>query len=81
MQLGQKVVSNRDFSGVPSGTHGVVDEIYDGGVMVAWDLPDRPLPENWQYEGQWAAQPGVPLRDGFSEGEYQFLDSVEEKCT
>ena len=25
-----------DFSGVPAGTKGVVSEVYDEGVMVAW---------------------------------------------
>lgn len=73
-KIGTRVRSRREFNGVPSGTEGVVDQTYDGGVMVAWDLRDRPLPDNWEYRGQWAGEPGVPLRDGFSEEEWRFLE-------
>ena len=78
MKLGTKVKTLYGLSGVPVGTVGLVDEIYDGGVMIAWDLEDRPLPEGWVYEGQWAAEPGVPLRDGFSEEEWRMLEKIEE---
>lgn len=42
-KIGTKVKSNVDFSGVPKGTIGIIDDHYgtDGeilGVMVAWDL-------------------------------------------
>lgn len=71
--IGAYVISRTDFSGVPAGTMGMIDELYDGGFMVAWDLPDRPLPEDWTYEGQWAVMPGIPLRDGFSYSELKHL--------
>ncbi len=63
--VGARVRSKRAFQGVPKATEGLIDEDYDTGVMVAWDLRDRPLPANWRYTGQWAGKPGVPLRDGF----------------
>ena len=34
--VGDQVMVLADFSGVPAGTKGLVSEIYDGGVMVAW---------------------------------------------
>lgn len=45
--VGARVRSLRDFSGVDEGTEGVIDEDYGSGVVVAWDLEDRPLPEGY----------------------------------
>lgn len=28
-----------DFFGIPAGSIGTVDEVYDGGVMIRWDPP------------------------------------------
>lgn len=42
-KVGTRVKTLTDFSGVPAGTEGVIDEDYFTGVMVAWDLPDSPL--------------------------------------
>ncbi len=42
--VGAKVRCLCDFPGVPMDTVGQIVEDYDTGIMVAWDLPDRPLP-------------------------------------
>ena len=76
--VGTRVRSSRDFYGVPKGTEGIIDEHYGTGIMVAWDLPDRPLPKGY------LAHDGVPffrsgiLRDGFDATELEYLDRVEE---
>lgn len=43
-------------------------------LMVAWDLPDRPLPPGYRaYDGRPAVRSGL-LRDGFDkDGELEFL--------
>lgn len=76
-QLGVRVRSLVDFSGVPKGTEGVIDKDYGTGVTIAWDLPDRPLPPGYrQYDGKPMIQTGI-LRDGFDkERELQFLEVV-----
>lgn len=81
--VGRRVECLREFVGVPSGTRGVIDEIYGGerhaaGCMVAWDLPDRPLPADYTaYDGRSAATPGAPLRDGFSRRELRYLRALK----
>lgn len=79
---GVRVRVLRAFVGVPEGTEGVVDEIYEDGdgrpvgCMVAWDLPDRPLPPDYRkYDGRPAIQSGL-LRDGFSWDELGALDAI-----
>jgi hypothetical protein len=38
----------RDVMDIPAGTRGLIDEVYEDGVIVAWDLPpDHPLPSDW----------------------------------
>lgn len=85
--VGTRVRSNREFSGVPEGTEGVIDEDYGSGVMVAWDLPDKPLPDHYMkaiphYHPSTTDPQGfeVPvLRDGFDkDDELQFLDVVDD---
>ncbi len=73
--VGRRVVSLRDFASVPAGTVGVIDEDYGTGVMVAWDLPDAPLPEGYRvYDGRARVVMGI-LRDGFDKStELQFLE-------
>lgn len=71
--VGTRVVSLVPFSGVPAGTEGVIDHDYGSGVMVAWDLPDQPLPEGYsRWDGKPAFQSGL-LRDGFGKDELHFL--------
>jgi len=72
--IGTRVRSLVDFAGVPAGTEGVIDQDYGSGVMVAWDLPDRPLPPGYRaYDGRPAVRSGL-LRDGFDkDGELEFL--------
>jgi len=75
--VGIRVKSLRDFSGVPKGTEGVIDEDYGDGVMVAWDLPNRPLPKMYrQYDGKPTIISGL-LRDGFDKkSELHFLEKI-----
>jgi hypothetical protein len=77
--VGRFVRSNVDFAGVPKGTRGVIDEDYGTGVIVAWDLPDRPLPAGYrEWDGRAAYCAGTPLRDGFDkERELVYLEAVE----
>ena len=76
--IGQKVKSNRDFSGVPKGTDGLIVEDYNTGIKIAWDLPDKPIPKNktpQEIAKMWAIQPECPLRDWFDkQTELQYLD-------
>jgi hypothetical protein len=75
-KIGKRVKSNVDFSGVPAGTEGVIDEDYGSGVMVAWDLPNQPLPKGYEiWDGSPAFMTGL-LRDGFGNDELHFLDLV-----
>jgi len=83
MKIGTRVKSLRDFAGVPKGTEGVIDEDYGTGVMVAWDLPDKPLPKGYrQYDGlpipkEYRQYDGGILRDGFDkETELKFLERL-----
>ena len=63
--VGIHVVSLRDFACVPKGTEGVIDEDYGTGVMIAWDLPEQPLPPMYsKYDGKPTIQTNI-LRDGF----------------
>ena len=79
--IGCRVRSKVDFVGVPAGTEGVIDEGYSYGIekhglMVAWDLPDHPLPKGYAYwDGKPAIQTGI-LRDGFQQEELGFLELV-----
>lgn len=74
VRLGARVRSLVGFAGVPAGTEGVIDELYESGFMVAWNLDDRPLPPGYSslcreagFEPAWQAQRGAPLRDGFND--------------
>jgi hypothetical protein len=82
-KVGTFVRSNVAFSGVPKGTLGVIDEDYGTGVMVAWNLPDQPLPRGYRaWDGRPACSPGAPLRDGFDkERELVYLARVEGRCS
>lgn len=79
IKLGLRIKTNRDFVDVPTGTEGIIDEDYGTGVMVAWDLPDNPLPAGWSKHRSVNNRIGrKPLRDGFNKkAELQYLDVVE----
>jgi hypothetical protein len=70
--IGTRVKALRGFSGVPINTEGIVDAHYPAGVMVAWDLEDRPLRPDYAERILGGMLPlpqaaiGAPLRDGFS---------------
>ena len=78
MKIGTRVRTTRDFVLVPKGTEGVVDEDYGSGVMVAWDMPDNPLPPGYrEWDGKPAVCTGI-LRDGFDKRlELHWLEVVE----
>ena len=75
-RVGTRIRTLQEFSGVPQGCEGVIDEDYGTGVMVAWDLADSPLPVGYrQYDGRPAFASGI-LRDGFSWSELDYLEIV-----
>lgn len=76
-KVGTRIRTLRAFVSVPEGTEGVIDEDYETGVMVAWDLKDQPLPDGYhRHDGRSAIQTGF-LRDGFDkQTELQFLERV-----
>jgi len=79
IRIGLRVRSLVDFSRVPKGTEGVIDQDYGTGIMVAWDLPDRPLPEGYSaYNGsKWTIEKGI-LRHSFNkEAELKYLEAVK----
>lgn len=77
--IGKRVRTLCAWSGVPVHAEGVIDEVYDGGeaIMVAWDLPDHPLPAGYcQYDGVPVIQSNI-TRDGFrGDGDWQWLEIV-----
>ena len=80
MNIGTQVKTKVGFSGVPKGTKGLIVEDYGTGLTVAWDLPDRPLPQNTPEEiaKMYAVNPQCPLRDGFDkETELHFLEELK----
>lgn len=71
--VGTWVRTLRAFVSLPRGTVGVIDYDYGDGVMVAWDLPEQPLPEGYEeYDGQPAIKSNI-LRDGFAWNELHTL--------
>lgn len=77
-QVGTYVKSLRDFLDVPQGTEGVIDELYSGGVMVAWNLPSSPLPAHYcAFDGVPAIRSRI-LRDGFSDDELVYLEPISK---
>lgn len=80
-EVGTRVRSRRDFVGVPKGTEGVIDEHYTicnrPGLMVAWDLPDRPLPAGYHIHDGRPACVCPYLRDGFNITEVGYLELLD----
>lgn len=76
-KVGTRVKSLTPFYGVPLGTEGVIDEDYDTGITIAWDLPNSPLPKGYsKYDGKSAIATGI-LRDGFDkERELHLLEKI-----
>lgn len=76
--IGARVKLTCDFPGLSVGTEGIIDSDYNTGVMVAWDLPDRPLPPGYRYWDSSLAWNKNILRDGFNkERELQYLELVQ----
>lgn len=77
MKVGSRIRSLVNFSGVPKGTQGVIDEDYGSGFMVAWDLPKRPLPIGYSHYDEVPAIRSGILRDGFDKNtELHFLEEL-----
>lgn len=79
-QIGVYVKTLVSWPGVPVNTEGLIVEDYGTGVMVAWDLPNRPLPDLPPAEigAMYAINPKCPQRDGFDKvREFHFLEVVE----
>ena len=75
-KIGMRVRTVVGWSAVPRLSEGVIDEIYESGVMVAWDLPRQPLPPGYRvYDGRPAIVSRI-LRDGFGFEELQWLEVV-----
>lgn len=78
IQIGKRVKSLIDFASVPKGTQGVVDEHWQSpegiAIMVAWDLPERPLPNN--YNSYNLENKINILRDGFTPKEFKELEEI-----
>lgn len=75
--LGTRVRTLVDFSGVPMGTEGVIDEDYGTGVMVAWDRPGNPLPVGYKRYNWDEGVVFMILRDGFDKlRDLRFLELV-----
>jgi len=78
IQIGKRVRIMVDSSGVRKGTEGVIDEDYGIGIMVAWDVPDCPLPEGYSaYDEKFAFLIGMK-RNAFEKATgLDFLEVVE----
>jgi hypothetical protein len=75
VEIGARVKSLVAFCDVPAGTEGVIDELYEGGCMVAWDRKENPLPKDYvRIPGKIVF--GGPLRDGFSRDELHYLKKL-----
>jgi len=79
-KTGTRIKSLVEFTGVPKGTEGVIDEDYGNGVMIAWDKPNKhsaALPPGYKkHNGEPYIKTGI-LRDGFSKkDELQYLEVV-----
>ena len=76
--IGTRVKTKIEWPSVPVGTEGIVDEHYgNGGIMIAWDLPNQPLPNNYKEFDLENLVHGI-LRDGFSESETKYLEVLEK---
>jgi hypothetical protein len=79
-KLNVRVKTLVEWSGVPIGTQGVIDEDYGTGVTVAWDLPFGIVKPGYRFDIKdpktWPFNTGI-CRDGFDkETELQFLEVV-----
>jgi len=76
--IGTRVKTKVAWPSVPVGTEGIVDEHYgNSGIMIAWDLPDQPLPNDYIKFDLNNQIRGI-IRDGFSESETKYLEIVKK---
>lgn len=76
--IGTRVKTKIAWPSVPVGTEGIVDEHYgNGGIMIAWDLPNQPLPDNYKEFDLENLVRGI-LRDGFSKSETKYLEIIKK---
>lgn len=78
IEIGARIRARVDFDSVPRGTEGLIDEDYGSGFMVAWDLPDQPLPPGYTcHDGSTPAFILGILRDGFDKDtELDYLERL-----
>lgn len=83
IKIGQKVKNLQGFFQLPIGTIGYIVKDYGTGILVGWDLPQRPYPYIYtpnEVGEMFTADPRCPLRDGFDkETELQFLEVAPEE--
>lgn len=73
-RVGVRIRTLVEWSLVAAGTEGVIDEDYGTGVMVAWDTPGQPLPENYISHSDPRLRTRNLLRDGFSKEDLKYLE-------
>jgi hypothetical protein len=78
--LGEVCMTLASFSGIPSGTKGVVTEIYHEGVMVTWSMDGKSTDDIAAAlrDGTLSAARGF-LSDGFSRDELEYLAFATSK--
>lgn len=78
-ELGQRVQALLGFSGVPANTQGVINKLHDdGGVFVAWDLPEHPLPAGYmRHDGTPGIRGGI-VRNRLWFEDLRFLVRVDK---
>jgi hypothetical protein len=78
MVPGTRVRAERPFAGIPVHSEGVIDEANEESCVVAWDLPDAPLPKGYRkYDGKPAIASGI-VRDGFGTYGLRWLTVVRK---
>jgi hypothetical protein len=82
-KVGDECIVLADFSGIPTGSKGHIDEIYRRGVMVQWrDILDPVINYTATPNGEHLVAHHIatrPRRDGFSEDELEYLAFARSK--
>lgn len=75
VQIGTWVKTHREYCELPTGTVGIVDELYPGGFTVAWFLEGEPAPSGTASTNR---ERGI-LRDGFAYHELKDLEIIPRR--
>jgi hypothetical protein len=80
-EVGAGVLSTPACPYVPPGTRGVVDQVTDRALVVAWDLPENPLPYGYRAFDAQVVQDRRIRRDAFGLSlPHVFLELVGCDC-